>query len=250
MPGGAPKLRPKTLEAIFTWWAQELGLIGPELMAHAEGVTLTVSSNLPGIMLFRRGGDLRIAALYPKLELIHEAIIGKTFPKIFDAAFWSRIPALCGTAIGPATLYYLDQIPTTWKATAPRGFTVRGLSPMDAKACADFANALGESERDHCALELGTRPTWGVFKGKELLAIGGYDPWPGRIAHLSVAVHPEHRQKKLGQLVSQAAAKGALTRRKIVQFRTLNTNEGAIGVAKALAFVPFAETLYIRPPGT
>ena len=61
-------------------------------------------------------------------------------------------------------------------------------------------------------------------------------------------VHPAHRGMKLGQLVVQAAARGAITRRRIVQYRSLTENAAAISLANHLNFIPFAETLYIRPP--
>src|SRR5688572_1864400 len=102
MSAGAPQLRAKSLDAILGWWAQELGVNVPELMARADGVTLIASSNLPGVFLFRRGDDLRIAALLPKLKPIHDAILGRTFETIFTPAFWEKLPSLAGTVIGPA----------------------------------------------------------------------------------------------------------------------------------------------------
>jgi RimJ/RimL family protein N-acetyltransferase len=248
MSAGAPPLRPKTLEAILGFWAQELGMNVPELMARADGVTLSPSPNMPGILIFRRGNDVRIAAHLQRLQKIHDAILGHTFQMLLRPEFWQRHPALAGAIIGPATLFYLDAVPEKWTNGAPRGLTVRGLSAIDAKASAEFIEALTKEQREHSGLELGPRPLWGVFKGKELLAMAGYDSWPGRIAHLGVAVHPEHRGKKLGKLAVQAAARGALARRRIVQYRCLVENTASMGIAKSLGFVPFAETLYLRPP--
>jgi hypothetical protein len=247
MSAGALSLRPKTIETILGWWAQELGVNTLELKARADGVTLSPSSNLPGVFLFRRGADLRIAALLPKLKLIHDAILGKTFRTIFTAKFWTGLPLLNGLAVGPAALFYLDSIPTQWVVRSTRGIVVRGLSAIDAKPFAEFFEALNPLEREHSGLELGPRPLWGAFKGKELVAVSGYDAWPGRIAHVGVAVHPAHRGLKLAQLVVQAAARGAVARRRIVQYRALIENGPSLGIATALNFVAFAETLYIRP---
>jgi len=248
MSADTQQLRTKSLDAILGLWAQEIGVNVPELMAHSEGVTLTANPQLAGILLWRRGKDLRIAALYQKLERIHGAIIGHSFERILTPDFWQRIPEYCGEAIGPALLFYLDALPADWKSMTPRGLMVRGLTNLDAMAFEDFAESLTETERQHSGLELGPRPLWGVFKGTSLLAVAGYDSWPGRIAHLGVAVHPEHRGQKLGQLAVRAAARGALTRRRVVQYRTLANNEPSVGIAKALHLVPYAETLYIRPP--
>lgn len=248
MPASDPPLRPKSHDAILGWWAQELGVNVPELRVCSEGVTLTASSNLPGIFVFRRDKDLRIAALKTKLHPIHDAIMGRTFSDVLNPAFWSKHPEIAGVLVGPASLFYLDTVPPEWKALTPRGLIVRGLAAMDAKAFTEFSNTLTPAEREDSGLELSPRPLWGVFKGKEMIAAAGYDAWPGRIAHVGVAVHPDHRNKKLGQLVVQAAARGALARKRIVQYRALVDNPASIGIAKALHFIPFAETLYIRPP--
>ena len=250
MSAGAPPLRAKSLDAVLGWWAQELGVNTPELMARADGVTLIASSNLPGIFLFRRGGDLRIAALLSKLKPIHDAILGHSFKKLLTPEFWSAMPELSGTPIGPAHLFYLDTLPKNWVGGTPRRVLVRGLTASDANAFGEFVGTLTPLEREHSGLELGPRPLWGVFKDKELVAVAGYDSWPGRIAHIGVAVRSDQRGNKIGQLAIQAAARGALARRRIVQYRALAENAAAVAVAHALQFVPFAETLYIRPTVT
>lgn len=222
----------------------------PELMARADGVTIIASSNLPGVFLFRRAGDLRIAALLPKIKTIHDAIIGHSFKAILTPEFWQNIPELGGETVGPAHLFYLDSLPQGWIGGTPRRVLVRGLLQSDAKLVGEFIDALTPLEREHSGLELGPRPLWGVFKDKDLVAVAGYDSWPGRIAHIGVAVRSDQRGNKLGQLAVQAAARGALARRRIVQYRTLSENEASVALAKALQFVPFAETLYIRPTTT
>jgi hypothetical protein len=250
MSAGAPPLRAKSLDAVLGWWAQELGVNVPELMARADGVTLIASSNLPGVFLFRRDGDLRIAALLPKIKGIHDAILGHSFKAILTPDFWRNLPEICGEVDGPANLFYLDTLPQGWVGGTPRRVMVRGLLQNDAKLFGEFIETLTPLEREHSGLELGPRPLWGVFKDKELVAVGGYDSWPGRIAHIGVAVRSDQRGSKLGQLAVQAAARGALARRRIVQYRTLSENEASVALARALQFVPFAETLYIRPTTT
>jgi hypothetical protein len=85
------QLRAKSIDAILGLWAQELGINVPELMAQSDGVTLTANSQTPGVFLWRRDKDLRIAAQYQKLERIHGAIIGHSFEKILRPEFWFRI---------------------------------------------------------------------------------------------------------------------------------------------------------------
>jgi GNAT superfamily N-acetyltransferase len=248
MSADTQQLETKSRDAILELWGQELGVSAPELMVEADGVTLTANPQVTGVLLWRRDKDLRIAAQYQKLERIHGAIIGYSFEKIMSSEFWLRVPEYCGEPVGPAHVFYLDALPADWKSMTPRGLVVRVLTNLDAQAFEDFAETLSETERQHSGLELGPRPMWGVFKGTHLLAAAGYDPWPGRIAHVGVAVHADHRGQKLGQLAVRAAARGAISRRCIVQYRALADNAASVGLAKALHLIPYAETLYFRPP--
>jgi len=244
------ELRSKSLDTILDWWAQELGISGADLWATHQGITLSGNSLQPGIFAFRRGEFVRIAAAPWKLENIRDEILNKKLTTIFSKGFWKKyLPEMCGKVIGPALLYYADSPPEEWKSfKAPQGMMLRGLAAMDARAFAELASALSKKEYEHCGLEFGPHPMWGVFLNKQLLAVAGYDAWPGRIAHIGVAVHPDFRGQKLGRLVAMAAARGAMARKRIVQYRTHADNTGSVGIAKALGLELFAETIYVRPP--
>jgi GNAT superfamily N-acetyltransferase len=248
MSAGVPKLKPRSLDAVHEWWAGELGMSVPELAARAEGVTLSASANMPGIFIFRRGGDTRIASLRHRLEKIHDTLLGQSPGQIFSADFWrSKLPEWCGQPVGPAQLFYLDTLPA-WRFAAPPGFKARDLAEGDAPAFWAFAGALTELEREEAGVDFGPRPLWGIFSGGMLVAVAGYDAWPGRIAHIGVVVHPGFRGMGLGKLAVQYAMRGAIARGRVVQYRTLATNAASLGVARSLGLVRFAETLYIRHP--
>jgi GNAT superfamily N-acetyltransferase len=242
-------LRPRSLAAIHGWWAEELGVNALELAAPAEGVSLSPSPNVPGILLFRRGGDLRIGAPMHKLKPIHEVLIGHPIPKFMTPEFWrKKLPEICGVGVGPALLHYLDAVPKTWTQTLPSRWLLRALGAADARAVAEFAETLSPIEREHSGVEFGSRALWGIFESRKLVAVAGSDPWPGRLAHIGVAVHPQRRGLKLGQFIVEAAARGSFARKRIVQYRTLADNAGSAGLARALGLEVFAETLYVRPP--
>ncbi len=248
MSKALPQLRRRSIDAIHEWWAAELGVNVPELAARAEGITLSASANLPGIFIFRRGGDMRIAALRHKLQKIHDTLLGHTHRQIFTGEFWRKeLPDWGGQSVGPAQLFYLDALPA-WQFSAPLGFRIRGITEADAPAYWEFAGALVQAEREESGVDFGPRPLWGVFSKKTLVAVSGYDSWPGRLAHIGVAVHPDFRRKGLGALAVRHAARGAIARRRIVQYRALEGNEGSLGVARRLGLPWFAETLYIRHP--
>lgn len=243
------ELRPKSLDAILDWWAQELGISGADLGATRPGVTLSGNPLLPGILALLRGNIVRIASSPGKLETIADAIADKKIPKIFTADFWKKnLKELCGKVIGPADLYYIDKAGDHWKGIpTPHGFTIRGLAAMDQVAFAEFAATLPPSEKEFSGLEFGPQPMWGAFSEKKLIAVAGYDAWPGKISHISVGVRPSFRGKGLGKCVTLAAAKGVLARRRIVQFRTLADNTPAVRIAKSLGMELFAQTIYVRP---
>lgn len=243
------ELRPKTLDAILDWWAQELGISGADLMSTQPGVTLSGNPLLSGILAFNRGNFVRIAATPGKLERIHEVIVDRKITQLFTAEFWSKhLKEHTGKIIGPARLYYADKPVESWKRiTTPVGTGVRGLAAMDAAAFMDFLGAIPKEEREYSGLEFGPQPMWGAFVHKQLVAVAGYDAWPGKISHVCVGVRPDFRKKGLGRAVVMAAARGALARRRIVQFRALESNPAAVAIAASLGLEFFAETIYLRP---
>ncbi len=242
------ELRPKSLDAILEWWAQELGISGADLGSTQPGVTLSGNPLLSGVCALQRGDIVRIAASPGKLEPIRDAIVDKKIAKIFTPEFWKKnLKELAGKIIGPTVLYYIDKAGENWKAMPnPHGFTVRGLAVMDQVAFAEFAATLPVSEREFSGLEFGPQPMWGAFSEKKLIAVAGYDAWPGKISHVCAGVRPSFRGKGLGRAVVLAAVKGALTRKRIVQFRTLAGNEPAIRIAKSLGMEFFGQTIYVR----
>ncbi len=242
-------LRPKSNAAINDWWAQELGVNASELSVEQSGVQLSGNALLPGLLAYRRGPDVRVAAACGKLEAIQEAMIGCTLNQIFSADFWmKRLPQFAGRVIGPASLFYTDKIPVGWsKIAPPSGVIVRGLAESDASAFWEFTSLLDEHDREHGGLDFSPQAMWGAFAEERLVAAASYDLWPGRLAHLGVAVHPDFRGRNIGQAVAMEAAKGALAQERIVQFRVMQARADGMNLAIRLGFEPFAETIYVHP---
>ena len=215
-----------------------------------SGVQLSENALLPGILAYRRGLDVRVSASLGKLEEIQEALIGRTLSEIFSVQFWpDYLPQFSGKVIGPASLFYADKPSANWATIKTQvSISVRGLAVADATAFADFSASLSELEREHSGLDFSPRAMWGAFSKKQLVAAASYDVWPGRIAHIGVAVHPDFRARKIGQAVAMSAARGALARRRIVQYRSLQEQEASMGIARKLGLELFAETIYVRPP--
>ncbi len=220
-----------------------------ELSVEQSGVQLSGNALLPGLLAYRRGSDVRVAAALGKLEAIQEAMIGCALKEIFSADFWpERLPQFSGRVIGPASLFYADKIPAGWsKITPPPEVNVRGLAGSDARAFGEFTSHLDEYDREHGGLDFSPKAIWGAFVEERLVAAASYDLWPGRLAHLGVAVHPDFRGRKFGQAVAMEAAKGALAQDRIVQFRVMQARPDGMDLAARLGFERFAETIYVHP---
>lgn len=244
-------MKRESCEGVLTFWAGELGTNVPELLAPNVGVNVRINSDIQGVMVFRRGEDVRIAASSSKVETMRASFSDLSVTDFCLPEFWRNMfPEFCGAMVGPELHYYMDAIPSSWTpAPASRSLVlVRGLAASDMKVCAEFAGALTQQEREASGLDVLGRQAWGVFVQGVLVAIAGYDAWPNRVAHIGVATHPEYRGRKFAQLAVQAAVRGAAMRRCIAQFRCLAVNEAASGVALALGFPLFAETLFIHQP--
>jgi RimJ/RimL family protein N-acetyltransferase len=244
-------LKRASCEGILSFWAGEIGMNVPELIREQTGAKLSVNMEMPGIMVFRRGTDVRIAASASKIERIGKGLGNATLDAFCTAEFWrTSFPEYAGAIIGPALYYYIDAVPKTWSPppTSRSLLLVRGLAASDMKVCAGLSAALTREEREASGFDTLGRQVWGVFAKGELVAMAGYDAWPNRVAHLGVATHPEHRGCKFAQLAVQAAIRGAAMRRRIAQYRCLSSDPAAVGVARALGVRCFAESLFISQP--
>ena len=242
-------LKQRTRDGILTYWAGELGVNVPELQSPNNGVRVTSNITNPGIMIFRRGSDVRIAASPIKIELMRDEFPFVKAGDFCSQDFWHSVfPSLCGDMVGPTRYYYLDTVPETWipPPTSRTLLLVRGLAASDIKICAEFAQALTHRERELSGFDTLGRHAWGVFARGELVSIASFDAWPNRVAHIGIATHPEHRGNRFAQLAMQAAIRGAVVRKRIAQYGCLVENVAAGGVAKALGMSFFAETLLIH----
>lgn len=244
-------LKRTSREGVLSFWAGELGTNVPELTREHRGIALSVNTSMPGILVFRRGMDIRIAGSATKIDQIGKGLAGVSMDTVCSPEFWREtFPQFAGTMIGPAQHFYIDAVPKTWSPPpASRSLLlVRGLAASDLKVCAAFASALTRTEREASGFDTLGRQVWGVFAKGELVAMAGYDAWPNRVAHIGVATHPGHRNCKFAQLAVQAAIRGAAMRRRIGQYRCLTADAAAVGVARALGMRCFVESLFISQP--
>ncbi|HWB10699.1 MAG TPA: GNAT family N-acetyltransferase [Pirellulales bacterium] len=90
------------------------------------------------------------------------------------------------------------------------------------------------------------QPCSGIFVGKQLVSIAGYEVWGGSIAHLSVITHPGYRRRGFGRAATAHVALHAIEAGLLPQYRTLESNVGSLRIAKSLGFRRYATSLAIR----
>ena len=147
-----------------------------------------------------------------------------------DPAVFARAVGPVRRSIGPATLAFLD--PATAAARDRRGGSLPG-------------GVRGERPA-------GRRLPGGVGGGTWWWA-SGYQVWHGRLAHLSVLVHPAHRGRGLGTAVAAGAVAGSVATGLIPQWRARTTLLASRRIARSLGFVELGrQTTYelpTPPPG-
>ena len=243
-------LKQRSREGVLAFWAGEMGVSVPELLIPVSGVRISIRAAISGVLVFRRGDDVRIATADSNVERLGENLPRELGTDFCSPDLWRSVfPELCGSVTGPTRYCYLDAVPKAWPPppASRKQVFVRGLAASDLKTYADFAMTLTRSERELSGLDAFGRQVWGVFSDGVLAAVAGYDAWPNRVAHIGVATHPDFRGRKFAQLAVQAASRGAVARRRIVQFACLSASVEAVAVASALGFSLFAETLITRP---
>lgn len=162
-------------------------------------------------------GALITAPDEPQAALVRD-ILGTTQPQqATDRPAWGPLwPSDPACMLGPAELAYLD---------APDFAPGRGES-VDAVALADVRDAIAALERDagpDDANEVGitdaTSPLFVIWRAATIAGVCAYRPWVGRLAHMMVLTHPDHRGHGLATRTAAGASRHALDAGLIPQWR-------------------------------
>jgi RimJ/RimL family protein N-acetyltransferase len=91
---------------------------------------------------------------------------------------------------------------------------------------------------------------FGCFVDEVLAAAGMLEPWGARLRHVGILTHPGYRGRGYGKAVVSAMTAHGLAAGGVLQYRTLQANLPSVGIARALGFQRFAQTLAVRltPP--
>jgi GNAT superfamily N-acetyltransferase len=169
--------------------------------------------------------------------------VGTAIPEqATDRMAWRSLwPTSPGRILGPAELAYLDR----------PDFASRSGEPVEAVALADIADAVAALEHDagpDDANEVGitdaTSPLFAIRRGATVAAVCAYRPWVGRLAHMMVLTHPDHRGLGLAQRAATEASRHALEADLVPQWRARVPASQA--VARALGYTTVGAQLSLR----
>jgi len=145
---------------------------------------------------------------------------------------------------GPAYLAY-------WPTSSSRP-PLRGRAELlDSDGLASLASLsdVAPVEWEEAGIGPGSR-VLGLRAEGQLVAVAGYERWPGDIAQLRVFCHPGYRRRGLAAESLTAAISHALADNLLPQYRARDGNAASLALAKRVGFVEYGwmATVLVRLP--
>jgi GNAT superfamily N-acetyltransferase len=224
------------------YWAVEMAM-PLDFRPMEQGVYCTVQQRNSGVQLFLRNDWLVIAAPAHRVEQIAAGVCGLPISEVFCVEFVARLlfPDM-GKILGPAHVSYADA--SMFRPSLTDG--CRLLTPDDAAIRQDLAAALSAAELEQSGFNAQDAPAFGAFADGVLCAVASYKIWEPKIAHITVATHPDHRRRGHGRAAVSALAEHALARGFVLQHRALAVNESSLALGCSMGFEHYASTIYAR----
>lgn len=192
-----------------------------------------------GFWCFRRSRRIVVSAPAAWVPRLGELVAGRAEDELMQAAFWARALAHdFDRAVGPAFQGCLDPARFAHRPNA----SVRAVGDADGPAlealraaCPDW-NLPAEAEHWRHA----------YVEGGRITALAGYRSWSNDAGDPCVITHPDARSGGRGVAVTSQVVAEALAAGKLLLYQTLESNEPAVRIARALGFERYASHLAVR----
>jgi ribosomal protein S18 acetylase RimI-like enzyme len=235
-------MTPANQQEVDRYWAVEMAT-GLDVTPNAGEVICTAQRLYSGVQLFQRNRLLIIAAPPHLVDFIATEIRDLPIRNIFSVEFVERLLiSRTEKILGPAHVSYADK--STFRSASLT--SCRLLTAADAALFQSFTAALIPAELEQSGFDAEETPAFGAFAAGFLCAVAGYRIWEPRIAHITVATHPDFRRRGHGQVAVSALAEDAFSRNLILQYRALASNENSLKLGRSLGFQPYCSTIYAR----
>ncbi|MFL5581719.1 MAG: GNAT family N-acetyltransferase [Gemmatimonadaceae bacterium] len=231
--------------AVDEYWAEFLGRARDELRP-GRAVVVAHAAQLEdylGVYALELGGAPIVSAPPALAPALRARLAGLGPGALREPG--SLLAALGDAAravVGPAWIGYVDDL----DAEAGDDGDVRALDERDERLVDQLRAACAHEEWEHGGSELTDGAAMGAFVGETLVALAGYEVWGGRLAHIAVVAHPDHRGAGHATRVVRAAARRALEAGLVPQYRTLAANGASLAVARRVGFAWYATSLAVR----
>jgi GNAT superfamily N-acetyltransferase len=187
-------------------------------------------------------GALITAPDEPEAASVRDTLGAAAPEQATDRVAWGALwPSDSRHILGPAELAYLD----------PPDFAPRTGEPVFAVALADAEDAIAALERDagpddvnEVGITDAASPLFVIWREATVAAVCAYRPWVGRLAHMMVLTHPDHRGHGLAKRAATEASRHALDAGLIPQWRARVAASQA--VARSLGYATVGAQLSLR----
>ncbi len=128
----------------------------------------------------------------------------------------------------------------------PGSETVRRLGSSDERALTEFKAICTGVGWDESGLEQADDFRYAHFVGERIVAMAGFRSWREDVGAPCVLTHPSFRQRRLGSEVAKAVIADGRHHGKLMLYQTLESNDAAVHLARALGYERYASHIAVR----
>ncbi len=222
-------MNPRSTAIIEAYWTDLLGCGVADLCRPGVSVG-TYRGPYRDAWWLRHGSSHVVSVPLDLVDRVRTAI-GHRAPEPFDRfSIESALGPEAQRIIGPCFLGYADR-------ESLRGThhpNARRLGHDDAVPLRGLRESCAPEDWAESGVEVERLGLFGCFEQQRLVAVASYAVWGGTLAHIGVITHPERRGSGYGRTAAASAAKDALDRGFVVQWRALESNSASIALGNSL----------------
>jgi RimJ/RimL family protein N-acetyltransferase len=240
-----PALAADTIERVDGFWMADLGCPREWLRSPHPVVLSHADDRYAGIFILLIGEAPVISLPHHLYPVLHATAEHWSAADVLDVtSLRTRLGNRVDRIIGPAFIGYADH--TTFRAVEPNVASL--LDVRDHQSIDTLRTACDALEWEHGGSGLGPNPAAGMYVGRELVALAGYQVWGGDLAHIAIITHPQHRGHGYAGAAVSKLTETVLARGLVPQYQTLDSNRPSIQVAQRLGFVRYGTSMAVRLP--